>query len=147
MLIMRTNVSNYINEFALGTAPMVLLYWINNDKKYFTDNAMAFILSHELQLWIVYLLIFGMIILITNKLIELSGVLVDCSLDFISAFISLTQTFAGISLFFIPLAINDRAYVPLIRFVLFYFCANMFVSYLSPWIDKERFKQLKKYHQ
>lgn len=136
------SIQNFFVELALGAVPISILLWLNiENKTEFHKQVIDFILSYELQLWYVNILVFGFLIVILNKFLNLSKVLVFASFDFISAFISITQSFAGMSLIFIPLALHDKAYVPAIRFALFYPYAHFVATNLSNWLESEKIKR------
>lgn len=98
---------NTIMELFLGVGPMSILLWMSNGPSDFKDKIGNYIPSHEIQLLFVCYFVFGLIFSTLNLWLKLSKSLLIPSLDFISAFVSIGQAFAGFLLFAIALALVE----------------------------------------
>lgn len=127
-------------ELVLGAVPAALLYFIYGDNRSdFLQKLNGFILTYPLQLWIVYLFIFGFIIPLLNIKIRFTKKLILFCLDLISAFVGIVQSLNGIVMFIIAVAVWRRALnIRLFLLVVFYLCAHASAVYLSKFVDSEK---------
>lgn len=134
---------NTIIEVFLGAGPMAVLLWISNGPLDFKDKIENYIPSQEIQLLFVCYFVFGLAFSTLNLLFNLSKVLLVPSLDFISAFISIGQAFAGFLLFFIGITLVVKNYSLTMWFAGWYYVFHVVVINLKSY--EEYLKQKNKW--
>ncbi len=118
---------NTIIEISLGAVPMALLLWMSNGPLDFRQRIESYIPNNEIQLLIVCYFLFGLAFSSLNLLFNFSKTLFVSSLEFISAFISIGQAFAGIFLFACCFAISQKLIGLSIVFAFCYYCFHVVI--------------------
>ena len=131
---------NLIMELALGLVPMLLLYTLSTGIIDFKAKVDSYIPSHEIQIVFFVYFAFGIIISILNIKCDFSKHLVIFSFEFISAFISILQSFAGVLIFFIFQTMYYKAFKVTILFSLVYPILHVVATNLSLYLTYQKQK-------